>query len=298
MPVETVNQRESEDIKVPSDPKQKRVQMGKDLVKTFEQYVKVNKLMSKASKNQCLVLVDPENSSVTETFTKKDLSRAEDLIKRNMRLLASAKSTRAPVTIVPESFKGLYAVVVISPVLKKFIECIGKYPVDPNNPNGEKLGDYLKLAKEGFLMRNMLPNILNMYFDDHIVVVDGNKEIEITKEFEEIFDNKALRPFYYYDGVDDDEKPIKRLVTKDVKNPKTTLESVISSSKSGKLERIQGPAIHCLNYKTRNFLEKEGDTKNIKKISDDAVKAQALEEYYKVKEVRELYKEYNKSRQE
>lgn len=292
-----MNQRESSESSAPLNPKQKRSEMGKDLVKTFDQYVKVNKLLSKASKNQCLVLVDPDSSSVTETFTKKDLARAEDLIRRMTRNLASAKSTRAPVTIAPESFKGLYAPVVISPVLKKFIECIGEYPVDPNEPDGEKLGVHLELAKKGYLIRNMLPNILNMYFDDHIIEVDGKKEIEITEEFEDIFNNKALRPFYFYDGFDENDKPVKRLVTRDVRNPKTTLESVISSSKTGKLERIQGPAIHCLNYKTRNFLEKEGDTENIKKISDDKIKAQALKEYKKVKQVRDLYKEFNKTRE-
>lgn len=284
------------------------------------------------SNNSKLCLLEPDDDSdikvIQDTMDPAFVMETFDaLIRQAIALNKKAPRKKDHVVMDPSSFKGVYGPVQVSKGMKTFISQIGKLPSDPKDSKSEPISKFIPNAKEGYMLRNLLTKILNLYFllnnEDNAIAVtedmekafgsqkdafffidkDGNKvPTKDRKDACSTFDSIERKSNLKIKEMEDDLKvleqnladleekgALKPQIDKLQKEIASLTKNLEKQKNRGRIERIDNQSIASLNYKTEKLLSEEGDNATIARFKDGKFKQSLEEEHNKIVEICNAY---------
>lgn len=270
-----------------------------ELQKEHKYILRLHKRYAKAKAGHELVFT---KNGEERTLTMEELERAEAELNKKFQTLKKlynegSKNTRAP--LAPSSFKATYTPCKVSPVFiaffgpdkKKRLPNLGEQPNSDGTAFIPKtsLLELLPRVKEGYLMKNSLTLLINIYnaVNDlkSKVEREGQKNIPDERMNHVFGELDAL----YYQAADEP----KILMTKSGK--KLSTYAVVSGKNSrfnpSKIENYYFQSILSLNV----YEHKDLSEKDIEKLSDANVRQDILQEYLIIEKASELLQQKKKS---
>lgn len=272
------------------------------LLKDHKNLIKMHKRFDKAKASHDLSLT---KNGETRTYTRHELAEADKEFERkipHLKKLYIEGSKNKKTTMLPTSFKSAYAPVKVGSVFTTFFgpDAKKKLPNIGLVPSGSfeagfteflansNLLDKLPRVKEGFMLKNSLTLLMYIYFS-----VNALKSTEKAKGHLNIPDDRMNNAFgtvsalYYQEA----NQP-KILMTKSGNDLHTY--AVVSGKNTSfnpeKIENFYFKAIQSLNI----YEEKDLPVKDAKKLLDDDLRQELLQEYYLIEAANNLLKK-NKS---
>jgi hypothetical protein len=183
-----------------------------DLAKIFNSYLIINKAFRESpAKTKEIAILSKDDNEIENTFSEKDLKGFESNFSGvlSRAKISTKKNSKPRDKPDPAEQKGIYAIVKISPTLKRFLKFFDdeKFKVEEIEETDEDgnsvtrivtLGSKLEYAKEkGFIMRNSLTKLFHLFFDQQTEKTEGGKLI-VTNDFLKYFNDPKESPYYIY----------------------------------------------------------------------------------------------------
>jgi len=280
-----------------------------DLTTILDSLFQLENLMP--NENGYYLALEDENGLNKDFLSKKELNIVKNNILHDITILEknkNVKTKKVHTPMDPKSLKGVYAIVYISPVLQKMFEETGKLKSNPYDKNSKPLNKYLKNVKNGFVIRNAITKMFNLYLDEVVNNQndDDKQKINLDGSINSIFKGKESCFFYYLPLSDEEKQSTKKvnrtkILMKDakkkglIKKELNTIDTLIKCEKiddDQSMRRIMSQCLASLNYKTEKNLQEEGSDDLIDAIKSDKIKNKCLEEHDIISKTCALWKAY------